>query len=195
LKTPEKINGIILAGGKSLRMGEDKGLLELKGLKMTEYVIGALEPTVSGIVIVSSNTEYNRFGYPVCADLIKDCGPAAGIYTGLHESTEEKNIVLSCDTPFVSTDFLRYLILHSGDEEITVPMVNSRVHPLIGIYRKAILLRLRRYLEGGERKMTTLIKRFETKYLDVSLQTEFDTEKIFLNINTPEELRKEREND
>ncbi len=78
--------GIILAGGKSSRMGEDKGLVLLNGKPMIQYVIEALKGVVSDIIIISNNASYNKFGIPVYPDIIKDKGPVGGIFTGLHHS-------------------------------------------------------------------------------------------------------------
>ena len=102
--------GIILAGGKSSRMGEDKGLVLLNGKPMIQYVIEALKEVVSDIIIISNNASYNKFRIPVYADLIKDKGPVGGIYTGLYHSTTELNFCISCDVPMISSDFILWLL-------------------------------------------------------------------------------------
>ena len=102
--------GIILAGGKSSRMGEDKGLVLLNGKPMIQYVIEALKEVVSDIIIISNNASYNKFRVPVYSDIIKDKGPVGGIYTGLYHSTTELNFCISCDVPMISSDFIFWLL-------------------------------------------------------------------------------------
>jgi molybdopterin-guanine dinucleotide biosynthesis protein A len=184
----EHITGIILAGGRSSRMGSEKGLLELHGKKMIEYIVAALKPITSEIILVSANPGYSFLGYPLYPDLITDCGPSGGIFTGLHHSSTEKNIVLSCDTPYINTAFLDYLIRNAGDEEITVPVFQTHTEALCGIYSKNIQPRLGEIISGGERKMTEILKQFRVNYLDTGAQTQFDPRLIFRNINTREDL-------
>jgi len=187
----EKINGIILAGGRSRRMGTDKGLLELRGKKMIELIIRTLEPVVSDILIISGNPAYLNLGYPVYSDIVSGCGPAGGIYTGLHQSAAEKNLVLSCDTPNISSEFLRYLASQSSDWEITVPVSRLHIECLCGLYTKRIAPELYTCIRQGEHKMTSVIQRFRVNYLDLSSQKQFNADQLFRNINTPEDLEKE----
>jgi molybdopterin-guanine dinucleotide biosynthesis protein A len=172
-------------------MGSDKGLLEIRGTKMIELVVKTLKPVVSDILIISENSKYKYLGYPVLPDLIAGRGPSGGICTGLQHSSTEKNIVLSCDTPNISTVFLEFLISNAGLAEITVPVSHKQIQCLCGIYSKSILPKLNDYMAGGERKMTELLKRFQVNYLDICLQKQFDTTFLFRNINTPEDLEKE----
>ena len=129
-----ELTGIILAGGKSSRMGEDKGLMSFKGKAMIQHIIDAVKPLVSTIVIIANNKDYEQFGYPVYEDIIKGKGPLAGIYTGLTHSKAEKNMVLSCDVPFVNGEILKLLIEACKDVDVAIPEKNNRTHQLIGVY-------------------------------------------------------------
>ena len=91
-----EITGIILAGGKSSRMGTDKGLLLLNGKPMVKYVIDVLSKVTSKIIIIANNDEYKQFGYKVYSDLIKDKGPVGGIYTAMNYTNSNTNICISC---------------------------------------------------------------------------------------------------
>ncbi|MEO6902558.1 MAG: NTP transferase domain-containing protein [Bacteroidia bacterium] len=77
------ITGIVLAREKSSGMGTDKGLTLLNGKPMMEHILNALFPCVNDILIVANNQNYTTFGYPIYEDVIKDCGPMGGTYTGL----------------------------------------------------------------------------------------------------------------
>lgn len=99
------ITGIFLAGGKSSRMGTDKGFLKLNDKTFIEYSLAAMKPLVSQIMIVSNNTDYDKFNLKRVEDFINDAGPLAGLYSGLKAAKTEFNLVLSCDVPLVSKKF------------------------------------------------------------------------------------------
>jgi molybdopterin-guanine dinucleotide biosynthesis protein A len=184
----EKLNGIILAGGKSSRMGEDKGLMVYKGEMMVSIISRILKPLVSEISIITSNPSYSFLGYPLYKDIIPESGPAGGILTGLHYSRTDKNIVLACDTPNLSTAFLEYLLSKSGTADITVPVFQSRVHPLCGIYSKAILSEWERRVKAGELKLLELLKHFRVMYLNIDPIPQFHGEVLFANMNSPSDF-------
>lgn len=182
-----KITGIILAGGKSSRMETDKGLLLLEGIPMIQHVINALKPVVFDIIIVSNNKEYQQFNYPVFEDLIKEKGPIGGIYTGLSNTNTETNIIVTCDTPFVSSKLFDFLIKKSINQQITIPKFNDKIHYLIGVYAKKCLPFLKKAIENNELRVGFMLQNINSKVIDLSLKDEFD-EKTFANINTKEEL-------
>lgn len=181
------IGAIILTGGKSSRMGSDKGLAELKGKTLIEHIINVLKPITSDIIIIANNPNYNFLGYKVYNDIIKECGPLGGIYTGLTYSNRELNIILSCDIPFVSTPLLEFLIKNSGSEDILVPEHNGQTEPLCGIYRKNCINEFKRLLDNNEFKLHNMLNQLNSKRIDVSQQNFFDSN-LFMNINTKDQL-------
>ena len=132
------ITGIILAGGKSSRMGQDKGFLKLKGKTFMSYIIRALKPVVSDIIIVSNNSDYDAFKLKRVEDVMEDSGPLAGLYSGLLNSETENNIVLSCDVPLINTAVLNKLIEGFGDETEAIQIESmGKTMPLVAIYKYA----------------------------------------------------------
>ena len=102
------ITGIILAGGKSERMGTDKGLILYKGKPFIKHVYEAMKAVLgNNIVVVSSNAAYDAFGYRRIEDLIADKGPVGGLYTALKQSKTKLNLVLSVDVPLISSELLK----------------------------------------------------------------------------------------
>ena len=91
----KNITGIVLAGGKSSRMGTDKGLLKFNGKSFVQYSLDALKPLVSEIIIVSDDLNYDTFGLKRINDITKNAGPVAGICAGLEASSTEYNLILS----------------------------------------------------------------------------------------------------
>ncbi|MCK6650149.1 MAG: molybdenum cofactor guanylyltransferase, partial [Bacteroidia bacterium] len=116
----EPITGIILAGGKSSRMGTDKGIVELNNKALIEYVIETLREVTDQIIIIANNNHYDKFGYEVYPDIIKEAGPMGGIYTGLFYSTTEHNFILSCDTPLLNKNILKEIIATTQNNDADV---------------------------------------------------------------------------
>lgn len=182
-------NGYILAGGKSSRMGTDKGLLMLKDKKIVEYVIENLKPCVDRIFIVSSNELYEQFNLPMVPDLMMGKGPAVGIFSALEHSTVNQNFVISCDTPFIEADYIFRILMLAKDHEICIPQLNGFWEPMVGVYSKSIGDRWKKSMLNGEFKLQRLIEQFDYKLVDAKLDLKAD-ENIFININSPEELLK-----
>ena len=181
--------GIILAGGKSSRMGEDKGLVLLNGKPMVQYIIEVLKEVVSDIIIISNNESYTKFGIPVYADIIKDKGPVGGIYTGLYHSKTELNFCISCDVPIISSDFILWLLKRSGKSYITLPMYQDKVHQMIGVYSKQVLSNFKESTEKGHLKLSQVNSDMACEIIDIEKEYANFDELIFSNINTKNELR------
>ncbi|MBL7890771.1 MAG: molybdenum cofactor guanylyltransferase [Bacteroidia bacterium] len=184
----EKITGIILAGGKSSRMGFDKGLIEINNKPMVQYIIDQLKLITDTILIISNNNEYNKFGHTVHADLIKNVGPIGGILTGLEYSQTKYNMVISCDTPFIKKNTLTELVKKIDKYDVIIASNKGEAHPLCGIYSKTIANQLRVLIENRQFKIRKAIQQFNTKVV------EFETTSQFVNINTKEELNNYKHN-
>src|SRR5690606_20588107 len=102
--------GIILAGGKSSRMGRNKALLDFHGQTVIETIANELQKIVNHLIIVTNNQEdYAFLQLPMVSDKWQGIGPLAGIHAGLSISKTEKNLVVACDMPFVSREIGSYL--------------------------------------------------------------------------------------
>ncbi|MBK9637273.1 MAG: molybdenum cofactor guanylyltransferase [Bacteroidetes bacterium] len=131
-------NGYILAGGKSSRMGTDKGLLLLKNKSLVKYVIDNLTPCVDQIFIVSSNELYEQFCLPLVPDIVLGKGPAVGIFSALEHSTVNQNFVISCDTPFLDSSLISRIFNLAKDHEICIAESMGFWEPMVGVYSKSI---------------------------------------------------------
>lgn len=180
------ITGIILAGGKSSRMGTDKGLLKLNGKPFVQYSIDALKPLVSEVLIVSDNTDYDVFGLKRIEDEIKDAGPVSGIYSGLEASKTDYNLVLSCDIPMISTEVLK-LLVHAIDNtsEIIQAESDGKSMPLIAIYQSAVKNKFYDLLQQDERRLRVAVK--SCNYKNVAIHE--NDAKTTANINTKEDFK------
>ena len=179
------ITGIILAGGKSSRMGSDKGFLKLNGYTFMSYIIETIKPIVNTIIIVSNNSDYNEFGYKRVEDIIEDTGPLAGLYSGLYHSETENNLVLSCDVPLINSSVLNQLIegFDNGFDVIQLQSQNKTM-PLIALYKKQCLHKCLELLDKGEKRLRIAVEQLKTK--TITLDSELD--KYVKNINTIDQL-------
>lgn len=180
------LTGIILAGGKSSRMGTDKGFLKLNTKPFVQYSIDALKPLVSNVIIVSDHSEYDSLGHRRITDDIKGAGPVSGIYSGLKASKTTYNLVLSCDIPLITTVVLQKLIEAVDEEsEIIQAKSNGKTMPLIALYKSNVKNIFKRLLEQDERRLRIAIK--ACSYKNVVLNEAYQN--ATLNVNTKEELK------
>jgi molybdopterin-guanine dinucleotide biosynthesis protein A len=185
--TPAPVNGYILAGGKSSRMGQDKGLAYLNERSLIEYVIEAVRPAVQQLILVSNNPMYEKFGLEVIGDVSRFRGPAGGIQSALSHTNTKYNFITACDTPFVTTEAARYLIKLAGNADITLPIHRNRIQPLFGVYNKGCLAKWESLMNVGIVKMRDMIPSFKLCLIDTEVNELFG-EDHFININTKEDL-------
>ena len=185
MKKKSTITGIILAGGKSSRMGEDKGFLKLNGKTFMSSIIAALNPIVGEIIIVSNNSEYDVFNLKRVADSMEDSGPLAGLYSGLLHSETENNIVLSCDVPLISSSVLKKLLEGAPSEAEVIQFESEgKTMPLVAMYKKKCRHHFLKLLQTNERRLRFAIDQLDVK--TITLDSELG--KTVRNINTISEL-------
>lgn len=182
------ITGIILAGGKSERMGTDKGMLLYKGKPFIQHVYESLQPIVGdNIVVVSSNTDYDALGYRRIEDLIEDKGPVGGLYTALKQSKTKLNLVLSVDVPLVSTELLQWLVENHHDSYlITQLQSNEKTSPLTAVYDRALRILLGEHLAGNQLKLRDVVDEVNHQTLEVPKKWSAQVK----NINTESDYKK-----
>lgn len=183
----KNITGIILAGGKSSRMGTDKGFLKLNNKLFIEHIIDALKPLVSNVIIVSNLKSYDIFGLQRINDDIENAGPLAGIYSGLKASKTELNLVLSCDVPLINKKNLQQL-LDAAEEAIDIVQIESQGQqmPLIALYKKQCESIFHKLLLNDERRLHQAVSACNSKSISLNPEDDIYT----TNINTPEQLKK-----
>lgn len=184
------VTGIILAGGKSSRMGSDKGLIKVENTCMVEHMINCLKKAnVQDIIIIANNDEYTRFGFPVYKDLVQNKGPLGGILTALTYSKNDKNVILSCDMPFLNHEIIELLITKGDEMPVTTCFYHDRIHPLVGLYHKRILKDLKEQLNDCKYKVGLFIQRCGVKILDVEAYRRV-TPGCFENINSQDDINR-----
>jgi molybdenum cofactor guanylyltransferase len=181
----KNITGMILSGGKSSRMGTDKGFLSFNGKSFIQYSIDALKPFVNESIIVSNNKDYDVFGLKCIEDAIENAGPLAGIYSGLKQSKTDYNLVLSCDIPLINGSILQKLIDASDDDsEIIQIESEGKTMPLIALYKKQCEPLFLKLLNEGERRLQYAVNQCQVKNVVLNNEETYFAQ----NINTPEQL-------
>jgi molybdopterin-guanine dinucleotide biosynthesis protein A len=184
------VSGIVLAGGLGRRMGGvDKGLKELRGRPMVQWVLERLAPQVDDIVInANQNLErYGAFGHRVVADEIGGfAGPLAGLHAALKAVQHALAVTAPCDSPFLPADLVSRLHSRLEDNHLAVAKTGNQPHPVFALVRRECRESLEAFLAQGGRKIDAWYA--SLKVVEVSFDDEADA---FRNINTPEELAKE----
>jgi len=183
------VTGIILAGGKSSRMGTDKGLKELCGKPLISYAIHALSGICSEILISSSSDAYRPYGYRIVADEFPEIGPMGGIYSVLRQSKTMQNLVVSCDLPFVTKELLSYILENSEEYQVAVPWMGNKFYePLCGFYRLTVLEKMTDFIMNRNYKLPDMFDEISINKLIINKEMTFYQENIFMNVNSKHDL-------
>ncbi len=189
---PEPVSAILLAGGKSSRMGRDKARLKLGGDKeMLQVIAGKLFQLSDDIVVSTDGRRYEDIGIPVrwAKDIKPGAGSFMGLYSGLKEAKYKYALVVACDMPFLNPDLLRYMIGLPRDYCILAPKVEEKIETLHAIYSKDCLPRMAELLEAGHLRINDLFSIVPVRYLSLEELDRFDPEhRSFFNVNSPGQL-------
>lgn len=191
--TGKSISVIILAGGKSSRMGKDKGLLPFRGKRIVEHVIAAALNITKELIIVTADPAYEIWGYPCVKDLYPGCGPLGGICSGLHHSPAKRSLVLACDMPFLHRELLENMVKSSGEEQVLLTMHNHRPEPLCSIYDQSVQSVIRSQIEQNQLKITDALEGLQTRRISFDDEAWFRGNE-FTNLNSPEEWQQYQPN-
>jgi molybdenum cofactor guanylyltransferase len=198
------IRGYVLAGGASARFGRDKALVEFDGqpmlLRMRELLAGVL----GNVTVVANPGKYGNIAVDCVADRWPGEGPLGGIITALMTTSElskdtEWNLIVGCDMPFLTRDWLQYLTQRAApsDAEVIAPRSGSGLEPLCACWRTTAAPKLHQAFDEKVRKITEAMGRLKTEIVDETGWKQFDSAgRLFWNMNTPadyEEARRIRE--
>ena len=182
---------MILAGGRSRRMGREKLFLEVGGLPLIERVINTVSATCEEVILVGGEANLLQGVRHVPDGRSGRQGPLAGIEAGLAASRNDRVFVAAGDMPFLSPDLIRYLLDRLGrDGNVAViPRHGGRRHPLCGAYARAILPRVVAALDGGARAVGEFLDGVVgVDYVEEELRRYGMPDLLLMNVNTPGEL-------
>jgi len=183
-----QITGVIIAGGKSKRMGKDKLSLLFRGKTLLKNATELLENFTTNILI-SSNKDILDTKYPIVNDQIKNVGPIAGIYQALLVAKTSKILVVPVDMPILNIALIDYLLKNAKEEAlINVYKTSTHTQMLVGIYDQKLLPIIRNQMDKNQYKLRDLLALSSVNMID---GTAF--EELFVNANTPTDLQKLKE--
>jgi molybdenum cofactor guanylyltransferase len=191
--------GYVLAGGASTRFGRDKALVELGGQPMLVNMLNVLAASgVRQTLVIGEKARYGKFGSRCIKDKWPGEGPLGGIITALLRSLVDKygyhwNVIVSCDMPFVTREWLAYMITRAAKKsraEVIVPESNTGLEPLCACWHTTGVKKLQIAFAAGVRKVTDAMKRLQMEVIDEAEWKRFDTAgRLFWNMNTLADYR------
>ena len=191
----QQIAGIVLAGGRSTRMGTDKASLVLDGRTLLQRTVDALSQVVTEIVVVrAEGQQLPALSSPspitVVEDSLDDQGPLVGIAEGLRAVSCDVALVTACDMPFLRPQLLRMLVERASvGRRFVVPMYLDRPQPLCSAFRRDALEVIDAQIAAGERKIMAVARELDVDRVSPGHWTAADPDgRSFENVNTPEEF-------
>jgi molybdopterin-guanine dinucleotide biosynthesis protein A len=180
---------IILAGGRSSRMGRPKALVMFDGEPLIAHLVRTLGGIFDKVVIVAApDQDLPDLPASLVRDELPFQGPVGGIYYGLRAAGEGACFVTSCDAPFLNVSLIKFLTAQIPGYDVVVPYWEGRFQPLQAVYRASVVPFLSDQLEKGELRPVTLFQRVRTLKINEDEIRRFDPEGLsFHNMNTPED--------
>jgi molybdopterin-guanine dinucleotide biosynthesis protein A len=185
--------GLLLAGGKSSRMGANKAMLPMsKGINIQNIAAELAKAAGKVLLITNSPADYAFLDLPAIQDEYKGLGPLAGLHAGLAASNTETVFISACDMPFVKAAVMAEMLGNLGEHEALVPEIDGRLHPLFAVYRKSTLPLLVSCLEDRKLRVKDFLETIDVKIMK---ETDFQLHRelgklfpyLFYNMNTPAE--------
>ncbi len=192
------IGGIVLAGGKGIRLRKDKALETISKRTLLEQVVFRLSLLDGDIpIVIASGRRYPQLaGYPrlrIAGDIYPGKGPLGGIYSGLKASDSFYNLVVACDMPFLNRDLLLYMVEAAIGFDLVVPRLGNLIEPLHAVYTKDCLAPIERLLEKDSLSVRGLFPMVRVRYVEAEEIERFDPEHLsFFNVNTGVDLERAR---
>lgn len=187
------VTGMVLAGGKSSRMGVDKALLPLQDQNFLGLRINYLKPLFDEVMLVVDRPgKYHFEGVSEAYDLFTGKGPLGGIHAGLLAARHDWAFVTACDMPYWDVSLVEKLLAERGDEDIVVPRYNGKLEPLLALYRKSCVPAIEDLIKQQHHRIHDLFQQVKTKIvvLDDAESEQTQAAKLFVNVNTPDDYLK-----
>jgi len=184
---------VILAGGKSTRMGFDKQFLEVNESRLIENLICELRKEFQDIIIVTNKPEeYKNSKCRIFSDEIKEIGPLSGIHVGLKNSKSKYTYFIACDMPNISLNYINHMKNEIIKEkaDACVSKKEGNIEPFNSFYSINILDKVEELIKNNRRSMLALINNIKTLVIDENTLEKYNKLfDMFINLNTREDLQ------
>jgi molybdopterin-guanine dinucleotide biosynthesis protein A len=183
---------VILAGGESSRMGQDKTDIQVGSVRLFDYVYSKCHKLFSDIIIVTNKPlQFNGYQAHIVTDKIGGAGSLGGLYTGLQTARYDYSFCVACDMPFLQPEVIRYLSALRLNYDVVIPNIFTYLEPLHAVYAKQCIEPIKKFIKLGQIKLTKFLPEVfvryvyegEIKKIDPSLST-------FINVNTQKDILK-----
>ena len=182
-----KINGVILAGGKNRRFGSEKALAKINGKRIIDRIITAMSEVFEENIIITNNEDlYKEFNLKTYPDILEGKGPLMGVYTALHHSSTDI-FVIACDMPFVSASVIRKIIDSLKGYDAAIPKYNGKLHFLHAVYSLRCFDIFKKKLDGGFLRLKDVVEDLNCNIIE-EFKFEQDHLSPFFNMNTPDDF-------
>lgn len=181
--------GVILAGGKSSRMGTDKALLKLDNKTVIEHIIAEFSKITEDIIIVTNKPIHYQFlKLPIVSDRYQEKGPLGGLETALYHGLADNYLISACDTPFINHYVYQKLLDELNNYDAVIPKYMDRLHPLSGIYKSSLLPDIQYQIEQNNLRVQSFFDDRNINYIDQFSSINDDVlMRHFFNMNNPDE--------
>lgn len=195
-----QIDGFILAGGSSSRMGQDKALLDFAGVPLIVKTARLLEALVRKVTVVGSLERYVSLGLYAIGDQIygrdeAKRGPLVGIASALAVAQTPWNLILACDLPYLSADWVDWLLarVQESKAQVVMPQSAHGVEPLAAVYRRACAGAIEVSLQRGVRKVSEALTDLQVELIPATEWRNCDPDgRVLTNMNTPQDYAEAR---
>jgi molybdopterin-guanine dinucleotide biosynthesis protein A len=189
------VTGAVLAGGRSHRMGSDKGRIRIGNRRLIDVVLEAIRPLFPETVIVANETAaYDGLGVPVVPDRIPDKGPLGGIHAALCSSRLPHTFCVACDMPLVNPAVVAHLCALAPGYDAVVPEWEAGYEPLLAVYGESCLPHVERMVREDRLRVDALFSAVRVRRVAADELRPLDPLlRSFMNVNTPDELEAARQ--
>lgn len=181
-------SAILLAGGESKRLGQDKSLLMVEGQPLVAHTAHKLAALSDDLILVTNHPErYTPMNLPVrlVPDEQPGVGALMGLYSGLNAARYPRAVAVACDMPFLNLPLLRYMLARSDDCDLVIPRLEEMLEPLHAVYGRACLAPMARLLAQGRRRIVSFFPEVRVCYVERQVVERFDPQHLsFFNVNT-----------
>lgn len=190
------VSGVVLAGGRSRRMGgSPKALIPFEERPLVQHIAQRVRSVLPDCLVVTNSPElYGFLGLPMVPDAFPDGGSLGGIYSGLRAAPGEAAFCVACDMPFLSTGLITYMAGRAAEADVVIPDAAGDLQTLHAVYGKACLPAMERRLAAGRLKIVGFFDEVRVLRVPAEDVARFEAPELaFMNLNTPEELARARE--
>ena len=191
LKKHNDVTGVILAGGKSTRMGKDKAMLRVNGVTLFDRVLHVMEELFTHVLIAGNRPDLCKPELPCYPDLYPGSA-LGGLYTGLYRSSKDMIFVIPCDMPYADANIARIILSQRKGYDVVVPKTPNGLEPLFALYHKSCMPFMKHMLEKQEFRIYDFYPHARVRYLSIQ-ELPSNWQQLLLNVNTPEELERIKE--